>query len=419
MIGSVVTTGLLVFLIINNIKPKANDLPGGGKKDIFISVWGVDSSSAFSQVSEDFEKLRPGVDVSYKQFREETFEDELLSALAAGIGPDIIMVKNRSLSRLQNKLLPLNQNQLSITKFREYFPTVAEQDFVDSKNGLIYALPLYIDTLAFLYDRDAFDKAGVLSFPTTWEKLSQDAIKLRELSPNGQLIKSSIALGGSNRTVINGSDLLVLLMMQYGANFNQGTIRADAASGNAFNFYLQFSNPASPFYSWSETFGSSFDSFIGHKTSIIPIYFSQLSKLLAKDPFLRYQVASMAQLKSDTPINYADYWGLAVIRQSKNSALAWDFARYVTTQPVNADAYARKTNRPPAMKTLLQANFEDPIKGIFARQALTARSWPGPNDFTVRQIISNNILAYMRGEVNITTALDTIEFQIKQVAGLK
>jgi len=417
MIGGVVAIGFFVFLIYSNIKPPSADL-GGGKKQITLRVWGVDSSSAFSEISENFEKLKQtqGVDVDYRQFREETFEDELLSALAANIGPDVIMVKNRSLVRLQNKLSPLGPAQLKLTEIRRLFPTVVEQDFVDSTNGLVYALPLYLDTLAFLYDRDVFDKSQVLNFPETWERLSQDVTKLRELAPNGQLSRSAIALGGTNRTVINGADTILLLMLQRGARFPEGTIQADAVSNSVLDFYLQFSNPSSPFYSWNETFGSSFDAFVAHKTAIIPIYYSQLVKLLQKDPFLRYQVAPMAQLNPQSPINYADYWGLAVVRQSSQVNLAWEYVRYATMQPANASVYATRTSRPPALKSLLEADLADPIKGIFARQALTARSWPGPNDFYVRQIISNNIAAFLRGELTQATALQAIEYQVRQVA---
>lgn len=58
-----------------------------------------------------------------------------------------------------------------------------------------------------------------------------------------------------------------------------------------------------------------------------------------------------------------------------------------------------KTARPPALRTLINQYLDDANLGVFAGQALTARSWVR-NDLAVRKIFNEMIESMMAGHTS-------------------
>ena len=58
-----------------------------------ISLWGTMDNNIFNKISNEIgsNKLAP-FKISYKQFREDNFDSELIEALASGVGPDAIIL---------------------------------------------------------------------------------------------------------------------------------------------------------------------------------------------------------------------------------------------------------------------------------------------------------------------------------------
>jgi len=157
--------GLFIALLLTGVIPglrNALEKP----PELTLTVWGVENRSVFQGLQADYEKLRPNVRVDYEQLNPATYEQELINALAAGQGPDVIMLHSSWLPKHFNKIVPVSDAQLNLKTLRELFPSVAEQNF--APDGPIYALPLYIDTLALFYNQDIFDKNGVAVPPKDW-----------------------------------------------------------------------------------------------------------------------------------------------------------------------------------------------------------------------------------------------------------
>src|SRR3989344_4116057 len=170
--------GILLLLVVFGVLP-------GRRESVNVTeltVWGVEDARTFRNITEQFEALHPEITLSYKQFGEDTYETDLLNDLAAGDKPDILMFENNWLLKHGDKLTPALAEKMSVAQVQSLFPKVVEQDFVAS--GKAYALPLYIDTLALAYNRDLFDKGGIVFPPTTWEKLGNTVGKLKLLEDN-------------------------------------------------------------------------------------------------------------------------------------------------------------------------------------------------------------------------------------------
>lgn len=384
-----------------------------------LTIWGTDSAQAMDDLISKYTGPGSGTSshITYVQIDPGQYQSKLLRALAAGTGPDIFEISNRDLSQWQDVLTPIPQTLASAfnqVTLQNDFPDVVSHDFVS--NGQIYALPLSIDTLATIYNKDLFNAAGIATIPATWEDLQADLPKLRQMNAQGQITQAAVALGGSEATIVNAPDIIFLLMMQNGAQMTSAdgsTVTFDGGNGgtsnaglNAFNYYLQFSDSASSDYTWNDGMGDAIDSFAQGKVAVIFGYSSALATIQAKSPFLNVGVAPMLQPASATiPVNYASYNGFAVSRASPNVLAAWQFIINLTTSPTNESIYLKDTGAPPALRSVIAADMTDPTMSVFAAQALTAQSWYEAKSERYDAFMNTAIQQVLNGAADSTTAL--------------
>ena len=385
-------SGVILLLILFGVLP-------GRREDINvteITVWGVEDTRVFQTITRQFEKLRPDVSISYRQFEEDTYERDLLNNLAAGEKPDVVMFENNWLLEHQDKLLPATftigtagQAQLvekfTLSQMQTFFPRVAEQDFT-IKNE-VYALPLYIDTLAMAYNRDLFDKGGVVFPPTTWEELGNTVGKLKLLEGN-ELSRGAYAIGGTSKSVFNTSDIIQAMLLQGGVdmiNAKHNLALFGESEGKAvFEIYTRFSDPSSNFYSWNDSMQEATESFTKGDVTAIFIYSKEIRDLKARNSFLDIGVAPLPQLNTIEGVTIADYWGLSVFNGSIHPLEAWDFVVFATTNEEATQTYLDLTGNPPALRGLIEKNLDNPELGVFTRQSLVARSWLQPGEEVLR-----------------------------------
>ena len=145
-------------------------------------------------------------------------------------------------------------------------------------------------------------------------------------------------------------------------------------------------------------------------------YHEDLATLKQKNPFLAVRVAPVPQPAGGSgAVSWAAYRGFAVSRQSRASAAAWDFVTTVTTNPGIAKAYADATKRPPALRALIAGAADDPDLGVFATQALTARSWYEADDGKIESIMNDAIALVLAGGADAPTALRRAESRVTQL----
>ncbi|HTY39477.1 MAG TPA: extracellular solute-binding protein [Candidatus Paceibacterota bacterium] len=408
--------GYYVFFVAGVKPPKP--------PDVTLTVWGPFSDrQAFEAVVGQYQAVRSNVKISYTQIDESRYAETVLNALATGQGPDVFMVPNRALDKYKGLLVPVPPQTVGIQKLESLFPTVVEQDFV--RGGQIYALPFYLDTLALIYNKNALDQANIAQPPATWTEFQNVIPYLRTLNDAGQITKAAAAIGGSEKTVKNASDLLALLMQQNGVPMTdpQGTRAVISASEKgsglgALNFYLSFANAAAPAYTWNDAQPFSLDALGSGRVAMIFGYAADLDTLHRKNPLITFGTAPMPQTDVNNAVNAARYWALGVSKQSKNAAWGWDFVATVATTDGMAKAYTDATKRLPALRTLISQKFDDVDLGVFAREALTARSWMQPDDAPVRDIMSGAVAGVLSGQFDSNQALRQMEDQISQLMAM-
>jgi len=424
--GIIVLFFILIFLgVIPGLKKQTGGgLQIGGGQQIELYFWGVkeaNPNNAIQTLIDEYTKIAPNIRINYQEFDNvNVYEKTLIDALATFKAPDIFMIHNSWLPKHYNKINPIPENYLSLSYFQQAFPYVAEQDFVNSSSKKIYALPLYIDTLALIYNKDLLDAKAIAVLPTTWSQFQNIIPQLKTFNQFGQIDKSAAAIGGSEKSIHSASDFLSLLMMQFGSQMRDqnGQINFSQEALNALNFYLQFANPSSPYYTWNDNFNYSLDSFAQGSTAIIFDYVTQIPLIKNKNPYLRIGIAPIPQIdNASQPLSYARYWGLSVSNQSKKPDLAWNFILYATANPQASETYLQTAKLPPALKTLIEKYKNDSEIGIFAKQALIARSWPQPDNNAVKYIFSNMIESVLSGRLNPDQALKKAENEINELNG--
>ena len=389
----VLVVGTAIFL---NLRPRANTGP-----TITLKVWGTEPTAAFSTAASSY----PYATVTYTHIDPANYDAQVLAALAAGNGPDVFEIGNHAVPRWSSVIAPLSVPTSSGATFgpaqiAQLYPDVVGEDWV--LGGQVYGLPVSLDTLVMAYNKDLFNQANIALPPATWDDFDTDVAKLRTVNAASQLTQAAAAIGASGDTVPNATDILSLLMLQNGTTMvsadNSSAVFASQA-GNApglaaFNFYLQFANAASPYYAWNPAMGAGLDSFAAGKTAIVFVYQSDLAALKAKAPFLNYALAPVPQAKGATAaVNYARYNGFVAARAGQQTA-AWDFIIYESAQG-GIKPYLASTGGLSALRADIAAAQTDPNLGVFAGEALTAKSWYEPNDVTVDGLFNaaiNNVL---------------------------
>jgi len=392
-----------------------------------LKIWGLyDEASAYATIISDFTKQNKNVVIQYEQKDPATYEEDLIRAYAEDKAPDIWMMQNTWLPKYKNIIvaLPKSLNStLPFSTFKSTFVDAVESDF--SENEKIYGLPLYMDSLAMFYNKDYFNSAGISASPETWDDLIADIPLLVKKDQWGNIQRAGAAIGTADN-INRCTDILWLLMMQNGAimmneaktvaTFNESARKQDGTSfypgRDALEFYTSFANPSKKVYTWNNELRYSIDAFIEGKTAILFNYSHQIATIKARAPYLNFGIAPMPQLKSrNHDVNYANYWGFVVSKKSKYSEPAWNFLIFLT-QNSSAKKYLQTTQKPTARRDLVDWQRNDLELGVFAKQALSAKSWYQIDNAKIETIFSDAINSVILGSAAINKAMDTAASQV-------
>jgi multiple sugar transport system substrate-binding protein len=150
----------------------------------------------------------------------------------------------------------------------------------------------------------------------------------------------------------------------------------DYPGADALSFYTDFADQTKESYSWNDTLPNSLDMFMSGNLAIMFSYDYDLATIKAQAPKLNFSIAPLPQIEGNPPtnINFANYWVEVVSKKSPNVDVAWDFVQFITKEE-QAKIYLAKTNRPTALRSLVESQKTDNDLGVFANQVLTAKSW--------------------------------------------
>lgn len=420
----------IVMIVLVGLVFLFGNLGGGGGaiSQAKLEFWGVyEDRKSFSKVIEAFQNSNPAnqnIKINYRQFSYADYEKAIVEALAAGVGPDLVMIHHTWLAKHKDKLAPMPSssgieeiNFLTLADYQMQLVDVAYKDLVSGNK--IYGVPLYVDTLALYYNKDMFNTAGITRPPQSWEEFNKDVESLTKFDEKGNIIQAGAAIG-TTKNINRSTDILGALMLQNGTKMTNVTntaavftrsVNGQKVGENALQYYIDFANPKKTVYAWNESQKYSIDAFIEGKVAMMFNYSHQIPVVRGRYERLNFAVAPMPQFSELDAKNYANYWAVGVLAKSKNQQAAWRFVNFLASKGGSL-AYVTEAERPSARRDIIDMQRNDPRLGIFAVQALSARSWYQIDNIAIEQIFADMIDDVNFKRSKISAALRAAESKI-------
>ncbi|MFA5931770.1 MAG: extracellular solute-binding protein [Candidatus Paceibacterota bacterium] len=376
-----------------------------------VTLWGTVPNVAIAAPLKDFNTANPTFVVTYIQKSADTFDQDLLEALAAGTGPDMFFLPDNLTFHYSNKIFPIPYTSYPLATFKNVFAGAGEV-FLTGKG--ISAFPISIDPLMMYYNRSILDANGVIYPPKTWDEMASVVPTLTKKDNSNQIIKSAIALGHFSN-ISHAKDILATLFMQAGNPIikeKEGVFNStlDTQIGNynlpsILKFYTDFADPNNAVYSWNKSFPNSNDAFSKEDLAFYFGYASELQSLVNRNPNENFFVASVPQIKSSTfKATGARVTGIAISSFSKNFNAAFLAASLMATGDF-ASRFALATGVAPARRDLLATKPNDAYSPIFYNSALYAKSWLDPSPKDTDNIFGGMINNVLSGNLSVTDAI--------------
>lgn len=411
-IGSLAILG--IFTLSGQSCSRIADPNEGG--DRTITVWGLWHESRHLQEAIKSFTAQTKIKVEYKKIASvATYEHELLTALAEGRGPDVFVIHHTWIDGKRGILAAAPTAIVDPKAVQEEFVDVVAKDVV--REGQVYALPISVDTLAMFYNKDIFNAAAIAKPPATWTDFQRMVEKLTTVNRLGTIQQSASAIGTA-QNVNRAPDIVQLLMLQSGLPIvnDRGSVDIANESGErALTFYTDFASRGKKVYTWNLQQDFSIDAFAEGDTATMFNYSYHIPTVQAKNPRLNFAIAPMPQIAGSAVENYSNfaaYWPYAVANASTAPDAAWQFVRFITSK-VPADQINAAHTTPPALRASVIESQRDPVLGVFADQALTAKSWPRPDNVT-DTIFNKAIDDVVTGTSTINESLRRAEDQLNQ-----
>ena len=289
---------------------------------VTLNVWGMfENPEVMSALIKKYQAGHPTVTINYDDrsiLKPKDYRDRVFSRIGQENTADIILVHASWVSALKGNLAPASDKLLNAQTFsNSFYPAAVQTSVFDGK---VYAMPLYYDGLALVYNKAHFAEVGQQDPPTAWEEFRRLALKLKK---EGVLVRGGAAIGTASNIDFS-SDILGMLFAQ--AKINIPADMDSKAAQDALSFYANFVKEDRV---WNESFPEASAAFAQEKVSMIFEPSWSLLDIIKSRPDLDIGVAAVPQAIPEEPASWATFWTEVVPSSSPNKDAAWDFLNFL------------------------------------------------------------------------------------------
>ncbi|MFC8454090.1 extracellular solute-binding protein [Kitasatospora sp. NPDC057223] len=149
---------------------------------VTITWWDTSDATneapVFKALAADFEKANPDVKVTYVNVPFADAQSKFQTAAGSKGAPDVLRADvGWTAGFAQSGFLAPLDATAAATDAAAFQPSLVQQAKYDGK---LYGVPQVTDTLALMYNKDLFAKAGITAAPKTWDELKADAALVKE-----------------------------------------------------------------------------------------------------------------------------------------------------------------------------------------------------------------------------------------------
>ncbi len=391
-----------------------------GKADLL--VWGTVPEVAFNSALKASSIARGNIiKVSYVMKDTATFDTEFVESLAEGRGPDIVLLREDLMYKHRNKLFTIPYKSYPEENFKNTF--IEQGELFLSAEG-VTAIPFIVDPMVMYWNRDVFSNNNISLPPQYWDQVDSMVDKVTHRDNNANIIKSAIAFG-EWRNVTNAKEIISMLMLQAGTPIvsrdNKGKVTSFVnsqfdypvlPSRSAVDFYVKFSNPTSPSYTWNRSLPSSLNFFLSGDLAIYIGFASEVFSIQQKNSNLNFNVTYVPQIRDTARrVVFGHMYGLAMVKQSQQIQGAFTAIKALV-EPNSIMALEVATNLPPVRRDLLANKPIEDFRSVFYNSALISRGWIDPNPAVTTEAFRDMVESVTSGRRKVTEALNRLEEEI-------
>lgn len=389
--------GLASLLILSTYNPPADVKEGELVNVGTVTIWGTLPSEGIDQVLLGLHEADDNSrGITYKYFRPDQFDYELVTALADNRGPDLILYSQENLALMRPRIQPISYESFPIPDIRNLYLDGAQ---IFALSDGFYGYPIAVDPLMLFWNRDIFATESYLESPKTWESFVSNVFPALIKRDFNRTIERAVIAMGEYSNVRNAFGIISTLFLQGGTEGvteeSDGKYRVKLQSvaggeGNplraAADFYTRFSRPDNALYSWNRAFSEDRAQFIAERLAMYFGHASEGKQLQKINPNLNFDIAEIPQ-GADATLRrtYGKFYALSVLRSSDNMSGAVAVMMKLGG-PEFADKIAVASNMVPVYRGTVSAGSNDIFGRISYKSAPVAFGWLNPDPIATGEI---------------------------------
>lgn len=387
----------------------------GNGEVVELTMWGSWSGDQVGQLEKQLESFNQSQNQYHVTYAvQDGMEQKLLTAIASNEVPDIVLWDrfNTSVYAPKGALAPLDdyiaKDSVDMSQF--YAPAVDEM----TSDGVVYGIPLTVDTRVLFYNKDLLEEAGVdPASITDWASLREAAIKLTKWDGN-TLVQSGFSLsdvGLFNNWIVQADGKMI------DDTTNPPTAAFNTEAGlEVLEYWNQLLNEDKVYQlGFDDGFGGD-----GFKAGKVAIAFNGPWNLTSyTEAGLNFGVIGQPAGNNGDKSAMMGGFGLVIPNGAKNPDAAWEFIKWWTMQPENGVEFCKISGNLPANIEAAQDPYfmDDEILKVFSETMEYAgiRSKVfGYSDLEGLALIPQ-LQKYVAGEISAEEALSNAEKQGNQI----
>lgn len=305
-------------------------------RNVELTFWGFwEEEDAMHPIIEKYEAENPGVKITYAIQQLSNYESLLYTRLEQAQStnepaPDIAMIHNSWLPKFEKYLTPLPSTVMSLQTYAEEFYPTALEDFT-GKKGDIYAIPLQIDGLMVIYNKDLLAKAGYSTPPADWDSFMDAAKKMTKTDSRGIITQAGLAVGTAEN-ITHSTDILLYFFLQnlapiIGEDKTVVNLTSPRAV-TAFEEYTSFAKDEDA--TWASYLANDVTHFVRGELAMMFGTSWRALEILERTEDIDFGLAPLPRLTNNEEAYLSSYWGTTVSNTCRNSKEAWKFVEYLS-----------------------------------------------------------------------------------------
>jgi ABC-type glycerol-3-phosphate transport system substrate-binding protein len=422
----IILLGLMVIAIVGGVIVFAINKNEDSETNVPVEMWGTLPQSTIENLGIKINassESEIGVNIIYTEFPKDSFEKELIEALASDSGPDIVILDDEMLLKHENKIFLIDYQYYSQKQFKDNFIQAGES--LLRQNGFL-GFPISVDPLVLYWNRTILNNEGITNPPKYWDDFLSLVPKIVQKDSIGNINRSAVAFG-EYENVANAKNILVTLIQQAGndivfrdlveneyyvalADSFKFTLRP---ADTALNFYTQFANPTKDVYSWNKAMPNSLDLFISGDLAFYFGLASERQQILNKNPNLNFDVAIVPQSRSSNESSTIGKMKfVAVLNKSQKISNAFSTIVKVTNS-IGIEALSNLLQIAPVRRDLSVNFTPSAYMDVFHKSALISKVFLDPNEQETNKIFKKMVESVMIGSQNVSDAVRRANDELK------